>query len=122
MTGVLLLAHGSREAEAGRVMEGIAERVRAILPGYLVETASLQFGGRGLEQGLEKLERAGAREIRVIPYFLFEGVHVRRLESVLRAYEQEHPALTVRLGRALGEDPRLAAILADRVLELEHGA
>ena len=122
MTGVLLLSHGSREAEAGRVMARITERLRELLPGYLVETACLQFGGQGLEQGLEKLEQAGAREIRVIPYFLFEGVHVRRLESVLREYEQKHPALTVRLGRTLGEDLRLAAILADRVLELEHGA
>lgn len=121
MTGILLLSHGSREAEAARVLESIAKQVRIQLPGYLVETACLQFGRQTLEQGLDKLGKAGAREIRVIPYFLFDGVHVRRLENVLWEYVREHSTLTVRLGRTLGEDPRLAMILADRALELDHG-
>ena len=122
MTGILLLAHGSREPETGRIMEAITGQVQALLPGDRVETAYLQFGAQSLEDGLEKFLQAGVREIRVIPYFLFEGVHVRRLQSVLAAYQEAHPEVSVRLGHVLGDDARLAEILADRAREMEPEA
>lgn len=122
MTGILLLAHGSREPETASIMEAIAGQVQTLLPGHQVEIAFLQFGVQSLEDGLEKFLQSGVREIRVIPYFLFEGVHVRRLQSVLAAYQEAHPEVSVRLGRVLGEDARLAEILADRAREMEPEA
>lgn len=118
MKGILILAHGSREDETEKTMDAVANMVKAKLPGALIETAFLQFRGRGLGAGLESLAAKGADEICVVPYFLFEGVHIRQdIPAGIGAFRKSRPGVRVSLGKTLGADERLAAVLADRVRE-----
>ena len=119
MTGILLLAHGSREGDTELTMQKITEYVKADLKNDMVEEAYLQFRDKNLEKGLESLIKRGAKDIKVVPYFLFQGVHIKEdIPAEIKEFSIKYPDVTITLGRTLGADIRLAQIVADRVREV----
>src|SRR5262249_34960389 len=76
-TALLLIAHGSRQAEANadldHVAEGLRRRGRA-----LVETSFLELAEPTIDEGGRRCVAGGARRVVLVPYFLSAGVHVRR--------------------------------------------
>ena len=119
MKAVLLLAHGSREGETEKTMQQITAMVRKDLGMENVEEAYLQFRDKNLEKGLDSLVAKGAKEIIVIPYFLFSGIHIQEdIPKELNTYIEKHPGIKISFGKTLGSDERLAKILADRVREM----
>ena len=120
MTGVLLLAHGSREGDTEITMGRITAYVKETLGNGMVEEAYLQFREKNLEAGLLSLMSKGADTIRVVPYFLFEGVHIKEdIPAELAEFRKKHPGVEITMGKTLGADRRLADIVADRIRELE---
>lgn len=118
MKGVLVLAHGSRRKETEQTLETVVQGARELLPGTKVRIAYMEFSERTIAAGLQALVEEGATEIAAVPYFLFEGVHIHEdIPQELTAFSAQHPGITVTLGKTLGADPRLSAILADRVRE-----
>ena len=116
MNGILVLAHGSREKATEETFQKVvtmaAEQVK--LP---VETAYMEFGYPNIAAGLDKLVAQGVTHIRVVPYFLFSGIHIQEdIPGELEEYRKEHPQVTLEMGETLGADPRLAAVLADRMM------
>lgn len=119
MTGILLLAHGSREGDTEQTMRQITEYVKIALQNDMVEEAYLQFREKNLEQGLLSLIGRGADAIKIIPYFLFEGVHIKEdIPAELREFGSRYPNISITMGKTLGADKRLAEIVIDRVKEL----
>ena len=116
MKGFLIVSHGSRAPEAKLSLERLAERVRQRIPESVVELCYMQFDVQTIEKGLDALIKKGARHITVIPYFLFEGIHIREdIPEVLNQYAQAHQGVTIALDSVLGDDPRICDILADRI-------
>lgn len=116
MLGILLLAHGSRESDTEKTMSQITEYVQAEMKEVLIEEAYMQFRNVNIEKGLENLIALGADDIKVIPYFLFEGVHIKEdIPAELKEFSAKHPNIKVSLGKSLGADKRLADIVVDRV-------
>jgi len=119
MKGVLILAHGSREKKTELTLQAIVDLVRKELKIENMEFAFLQFSQKSLKEGLLSLVNMGINDIILIPYFLFDGVHIREdIPGEIDDFRKEYPDVKVTFGRTLGADPRLAAILADRVREL----
>ncbi|MDR2518485.1 MAG: CbiX/SirB N-terminal domain-containing protein [Spirochaetaceae bacterium] len=117
--GVLLLAHGSRVAETEETMGAIKTYVSQELGGVPLEIGFLQFSKTDLRHGLEALIRQGATQIKVIPYFLFNGVHIREdIPAEIAAFAKDRPDITVTLGATLGADPALAKLLVQRIKAL----
>lgn len=116
--GILILAHGSRERETEIVFNRIADMTKEKVKDAIIETAFLQFSDVTLEKGLDKLIFRGVKEIKVIPYFLFSGVHIREsIPKKIEKYLEAKPNIKVIVGEVLGDDLRLADILADRINE-----
>jgi sirohydrochlorin cobaltochelatase len=119
---VILLDHGSREAEANAQLESLAALLAARLPGRHVACAHLSLAAPTLGEAAAECIRAGAREITVVPCFLAAGRHVRedlpRLVAELRA---AHPGVGFRVAAPLGSDPALADLLALRAIEGDAG-
>ncbi|MDR1796791.1 MAG: CbiX/SirB N-terminal domain-containing protein [Clostridiales Family XIII bacterium] len=119
MKGTLLLAHGSRRKETEQTMAEVCGEVRSLTGGN-VTFAFMEFSENNIEAGLERLRADGAREVCVVPYFLFDGVHIHEdIPAELAAYQAGHPEMRVRFGRTLGADRRLAEIVADRIREAQ---
>jgi len=119
MTGIILLAHGSREGDTEKTMLQITQFVKEELNNVMIEEAYLQFRDKNLEKGLESLVKRGADDIKVIPYFLFEGVHIKEdIPAELKQFMEQHPDVKVSMGKTLGADKRLADIVVDRVKQI----
>jgi sirohydrochlorin ferrochelatase len=116
---VILIGHGSRAAGADDDMERIAEGLRTAYGG-IVEPCRMAGRGAPFAEVFEKCVRLGAKEIIVIPYFLHFGVHLRQdIPEMLREAVAQHPEIRLVLGRHLGYDDSLVALVQKRLGESE---
>lgn len=116
MNGVLIIAHGSREKKTEdtflAVVELAREKVRIPL-----EVAYMEFSPKNIEAGLDALIAQGVDEIKVVPYFLFSGIHIREdIPNEIKAFLEKNNQIKITMGETLGVDPRIAEVLADRIL------
>jgi len=116
MNGILILAHGSRRQETDAILNSLTEMVRNKTGEELILPAYLQFSEQNLEWGIEQLIEKGAHSIKVIPMFIFDGIHVTQdIPEELNAIMAKHPGIDVRMSRHLGDDDRIADIIVDRI-------
>ena len=93
-TALLLIAHGSRQAEANddlrHVAAALREREHAI-----VEASYLELAAPGIDEGGARCVEQGAACVVLVPYFLSAGVHVRRdLTEARRRLAERSPPWT----------------------------
>jgi len=116
-TGVVVIGHGSRAPEALVLLNWVADRlaVRLRMP---VLAASLQFNKPTLDDCCHDLAKAGAWRVVVVPYFLYEGNHLKKdIPQELDRLRQELPGTEFVLADSLGADELLVEVLARRTLE-----
>ncbi len=118
MNGVLIVAHGSRAKKTKDTLRAIADMVRNRMPEQLIEIAYMEFCDVNIEKGLTMLVEKGVTNVKVVPYFLFEGIHIQEdIPQEINKFSEAHPHINITLGNTLGVDNRLADILVDRILE-----
>lgn len=116
MKGILILAHGSKATETEKTLEAIIEMVKKENQDKIIEHAFLQMSETTLDKGLDKLLEKGVTDIKVVPYFLFAGLHIQEdIPAEIEEYCKDKGHITVKMGETLGADPRLAKILCDRI-------
>ena len=76
-TALLLVAHGSRNAEANDDLVALVEELRKNGPYAIVEAAFLELATPTIDAAAETCVSAGAARVILVPYFLSAGVHVR---------------------------------------------
>jgi sirohydrochlorin ferrochelatase len=97
-------------------MAQIMQMVERRLPEALIDCAYLQLSEATVEKAVARLAGQGASEIRVVPYFLFSGVHLREdIPQMLSELAGQYPNIAFSLGEHLGVDERLVDILVDRI-------
>ncbi len=117
--GLVLLAHGARDAAWATPFEAVAARVRERAPGTRVRLAFLELMAPSLAAAAAELVAEGCERIDVVPAFLGMGGHVRRdVPAQLEALRAAHPAVDWTLHPALGETPRVICALADATIDL----
>jgi sirohydrochlorin ferrochelatase len=115
---VVLVDHGSREAEANAVLEAVAECVRERLPGRLVRVAHLELAPPALAEAIDACVREGAREVVVQPFFLAPGRHGGGdIPRLAREAAARHPGVTVRVTAPLGAHPGVVEAVLGRLAE-----
>jgi sirohydrochlorin cobaltochelatase len=111
--GILMFAHGARDARWAEPFLRVAERVRTAAPDVPVELAYLEFMTPDLREAVRRLAARGVRRIRVVPLFFGPGGHLRTDVPRLIAEEMAtHPGLVIELAPAAGEDPGVADAIA----------
>jgi len=76
-TGILIVGHGSRRAEANKDVRDAARRIGERGGFVLLEAAFLEIERPSVAEGFGRLIERGAREIIIHPYFLSPGRHTR---------------------------------------------
>ncbi len=116
MNGILILAHGSRRQETDRILHSLIQKVIQKTGEPLVLPAYLQFSSPNLLEGIEILIERGAKAIKVIPMFLFDGIHVTQdIPEELNALREKYPGIEIKISQHLGDDDRIAEIIVDRI-------
>ena len=119
MKGVLVVGHGSRQKSTEQILEFVVTTARRNLPDTVIEIAYMEFGEKDILSGLNTLTEKGVSEIAVVPYFLFDGMHIRKdIPAILDKFKAKNENVKIAMGRPFGADDRLAAILLDRIKEI----
>jgi sirohydrochlorin ferrochelatase len=117
-TALLLMAHGSRIAEANNAVHEIAARVKKMTQFEIVEVSFREQHLPNIQQGVDACVAQGAERILLVPYFLYMGAHVQEdLPEELEQAQKRHPSVEMVLGKHLGVHDKLAEVVVERVAE-----
>jgi sirohydrochlorin cobaltochelatase len=121
--GLLLFAHGARDAAWARPFHAVARQVRESRADLEVELGFLEFMSPDLATAGQSLMARGCTRIDVVPLFLGGGGHVRRdVPALLEGLSRAHPEVDFRLHGAAGESPRVVQALAAAALDAVDAA
>lgn len=114
---LLLVAHGSRQAEANADLFQVAAELRR--RGHaVVEPAFLELSEPTIQAAAARCASQGATTVILVPFFLAAGVHVRRdLTDARDQLAQQYPTIKFPLADPLGSHPLLLEIVEQRVRE-----
>lgn len=119
MTALLLIAHGSRRAEANADLDFIADALRQRGEYPIVQTCYLELAEPDIASGVARCLAQGAKRVVMLPYFLSAGVHVRDDLQQIRQELQKRYGIPIVLAEPLGRHPLLAEIALQRAREAE---
>jgi sirohydrochlorin cobaltochelatase len=104
-TGLILFAHGARDARWREPFERLVHKVEAARPDLAVGLAFLELMQPDLATAADALAARGCKTLRIVPVFLGQGGHVREdLPAAVELVRQRHPELAIELRIAVGED------------------
>ena len=116
-TGLLVLGHGSKAAEADEIFARIVDQVRQISQFEHVAMGSLQLSQPTFAEGVQALLDLGVEKMIVMPMFIFCGNHVKfDIPEELDALRQQYPNVCFVMADPIGADRRLAEIIEERAL------
>jgi sirohydrochlorin cobaltochelatase len=111
--GIVLFAHGSRDARWREPVEAVAARIGELDPAVAVRCAYLEAATPDLATAVGELVDAGVQAVDVLPIFLGVGKHLREdLPGLVDALRQARPQVAFTLRPAVGETPELIDLLA----------
>ena len=117
--GLILFAHGSRDARWAAPFEAVAARIRERRPGVPLQLAFLEQMRPTLAEAAAALVAAGCRKVDVLPMFLGTGGHLRSdLPPMVDALRVAHPGVQWRLQPAIGEHAEVSKAMAVAALSL----
>ena len=116
--GIIFFAHGSRDAQWREPIEAVATALKAQAPHALCACAYLELTQPDLPTACSDLIAQGATHITVLPMFLGTGRHARHdLPQLVDTLRLAHSGVAFEVATAVGEDPRLTALLAQMALQ-----
>ena len=111
MNGLLLFAHGARDAAWARPFEEVRNVILLVQPELAVELCFLEFMLPTLQEGGKALALRGCTQVQIVPLFLGAGGHVRKdLPQLITVLNSDYPHVAWSLQTAVGE--RLSVIEA----------
>ena len=116
-TGLVLFAHGARDARWREPFDALHKKVAARHTGP-VELAFLELMSPDLNQACQALVRAGAQRVVVVPLFLGTGGHLRNDLPALLAAAQARAGVPIIAVPAAGEDDYVLSAIAEYCLQV----
>lgn len=119
---IILLAHGSRDSHWRAPLEAVATHIATQQPHRPVLCAYLELCAPTLADAARQLTAQGATEVTVVPMFLGTGKHAREdLPVLVQGLRTSHPGVQFHVQAAIGEDPRMTALMASIACETPQG-
>jgi sirohydrochlorin ferrochelatase len=117
---LLLIAHGSRRAEANADLAFAADQIAARGRYPIVQVSYLELAEPSIPDGGALCVERGATEVILLPYFLSAGVHVHEDMTAARdELARRFPQVAFRLAEPLGRHPLLLDVVEQRAIEAE---
>jgi sirohydrochlorin cobaltochelatase len=116
-TAILVVGRGSSDPDANSDLFKISRLLWEKMKVKWVETAFIGVTSPLIEEGVDKCLKLGARHVVILPYFLFTGILINRMEQMLKEFRLKHPNHQFSMAEYFGFHPELKQILRDRVNE-----
>lgn len=99
-------------------MEAVAVRIATQDPNRQVVCAYLELCTPSLPDATSQVVALGATQVTVVPMFLGTGKHAREdLPLLVQDLRAAHPGVQFHVQTAIGEDPRMTALMAEIACE-----
>lgn len=118
---VILLGRGGSDADANSDLCKIARILWEKTDFDIVEPAFYGVTQPSLPKAVEKIKKLGAQNVMILPYFLFTGVLIKRIEQDMIQFRTQFPEMSFTLADYFGFHPKLKTIITDRVDEAIGG-
>jgi len=116
---LLIIGHGSRSTEAVQDFNRVVECVREKSDFETVVGAHMELAEPSIEDTAKLLHESGIAKVVVIPYFLFNGNHIKQdIPEILDKVREQYPEMEFSMGKPIGYEPILADILIKRAEEV----
>lgn len=118
--GVIILAHGSKLKSARETTQRLSELVKRALKLKDIMPAYLQLCQPTLADVIGQLVKKGCRKIVIVPYFLFNGIHVTRdIPSLIKKARERFPGIDLIYTKSLSEEEQtISSIISQRIKEV----
>ncbi|MDR4950477.1 sirohydrochlorin chelatase [Neobacillus cucumis] len=116
-TAILLLGRGGSDPDANSDLYKIARLLWEKTNFKIVEPAFMGVTNPLVNEGIERCIKLGAKKVVILPYFLFTGILIKRLEDMMVPIQNQYSAIEFKLADYFGYHPKLQTILMDRVEE-----
>jgi sirohydrochlorin cobaltochelatase len=116
MTGVIVIGHGSRSKDAKDAFYQIVDQLKGSMKGE-VEGCFMEISEPHIPETIEKMYNRGIREITALPYFLFNGIHIKEdIPEILQAAKEKHQDLVITMAQPIGYHKAIVEILKERLV------
>jgi cobalt/nickel transport system ATP-binding protein len=115
---LLVVGHGSRDADGVEEFWQLAEHVREAAAELPVGFGFIELTEPLVDQGIDELVARGSTDVVSIPLVLLAAGHLKNDgPAALARARMRHPGVAFRMGRDLGIDPAVLAVAEDRARE-----
>ncbi|PZD96136.1 sirohydrochlorin chelatase [Paenibacillus sambharensis] len=118
---VLVIGRGSSDPDANSDLFKMSRLLWERLDVKLVETAFIGVTAPLMDEGVERCLKLGAKHVYVLPYFLFTGVLIKRMEQFVEDLRVQYPEHAFTLAPYFGFHPMLQEVLRERAIEALRG-
>jgi len=118
---ILLVGRGSSDPDANSDLFKISRLLWEKVPVKFVETCYIGVTDPNFEDGIARCIALGAKRVFVLPYFLFTGVLIKRVEEKMLQVSEAHPDMQLVLGNYFGFHDQLIEIIRERAEEAALG-
>jgi sirohydrochlorin ferrochelatase len=117
---ILVVNHGSRSRDAVAQFEKILTLVRSQSNYKHIKGAHMELAEPTIPTVVKEIAEMGVTEIIVVPYFLFNGNHIKHdIPEILTELQSVYPSITFTFGNPIGFEPLMADILMKRIAEAD---
>jgi sirohydrochlorin cobaltochelatase len=120
-TAILLVGRGSSDPDANSDLYKMARLLWEKRHVKWVETAFMGVTSPLLEEGVDRCLRLGAQHVVILPYFLFTGILIKRMEKNVAELRRRYPEQQFTLAPYFGFHSSLQEIMKERAAEAFQG-
>lgn len=120
-TGVVLLARGASDMESTGEVAKMAHWIYETTDHELVLPAFTGICFPRLEQVVQRLDRLGASQILVLPYYLFTGRLIKRIAEQVARLRTQYPTRVIAQAGYIGAHEQLMDLLDLRLAQCREG-
>jgi len=113
MKGILVVGHGSRSKEAFEVFNRVLNIFKLKVDDN-VEGCFMELCSPNMPDTIDNMYKNGVRELVVVPYFLFSGIHIKEdVPGILKEVKARYGDLKISMARPIGYNNIIADILRE---------
>lgn len=115
---ILLVGRGSSDLDVQQAMQTIGERLKKALNTESVDVCYLAAAKPSFEQRCRRILRSPYRKVYILPYLLFTGLLLKRIEKSVAHMRKEQTETSIYLCKHLGYHQKLINVVAEYVEEI----
>lgn len=120
-TAIILLGRGGSDQDANSDLYKIARLLWENVQYEFVEPAFMGVTTPLLDEVVNRCWKLEAKKIIILPYFLFTGILIKRLERSISTFQSQYPTIQFKLANYFGFHEKLQTIILDRIEEALQG-